>query len=77
MLNYTNTVRDKVAENSIVMTQIANNLKAQALLGDFPATLDDAIMNSSEAHQEQMMQLLSDPTRTREFAKMVYNMLCA
>ncbi|PAX03411.1 UvrB domain 3-containing protein, partial [Acinetobacter baumannii] len=40
MLNYAYTVRDKLAENEIVMKQIANNTREQAMLGDFPKAMD-------------------------------------
>ncbi len=58
MLNYAYTVRDKLAENEIAMKQITNNTREQAMLGDFPKAMDDAILGGSAAHQEQMMQLL-------------------
>ncbi|NTS78709.1 type I restriction endonuclease subunit R [Catenovulum sp. SM1970] len=75
MINYAFTVRDKLTENDAVMTQIANNTREQAMLGDFPKAIDDAILGSSEAHQEQMMQLLSDPSKTAQFARVVFDML--
>lgn len=75
MINYAFTVRDKLTENDAVMTQIANNTREQAMLGDFPQAIDDAILDSSAAHQEQMMQLLSDPSKTAQFARVVFDML--
>lgn len=75
MVNYAYTVRDKLSENSAVMTQIANNTPEQAMLGDFPKAIDDAILSSGEAHQEQMMQLLSDPMKTAAFARVIFDML--
>ena len=75
MINYAFTVRDKLTENDAVMTQIANNTREQAMLGDFPQAIDDAILDSNEAHQEQMMQLLSDPSKTAQFARVVFDML--
>lgn len=69
------TVRDKLAENEIVMKQIANNTREQAMLGDFPKAMDDAILGSSAAHQEQMMQLLSDPAKASIFARVIFDML--
>lgn len=75
MINYAYTVRDKLAENAAVMSQIANNSREQAMLGDFPQAIDDAILSSSEAHQEQMMQLLSDPIRARDFGRIIFDML--
>ncbi|WP_209438580.1 type I restriction endonuclease subunit R [Vibrio natriegens] len=75
MINYAFTVRDKLTENETVMSQIANNTREQAMLGDFPRAIDDAILNSNEAHQEQMMQLLSDPNKTKQFARVIFEML--
>ncbi|ENC6721658.1 type I restriction endonuclease subunit R [Vibrio harveyi] len=75
MISYAFTVRDKLTENETVMSQIANNTREQAMLGDFPRAIDDAILNSNEAHQEQMMQLLSDPTKTQQFARVIFDML--
>jgi type I restriction enzyme R subunit len=75
MVNYAQTVKDKVMENARVMQQISENTAEQAMLGDFPGAMDDAIMNSSEAHQNQMMQLLSDPAKNAQFQKLIFEML--
>ena len=75
LVNYAYTIRDKVRENDLVMTQITNNTPEQAMLGDFPKAVDNAIMDSSEAHQNQMMQLLSDPTKAAGFARVVFDLL--
>ena len=75
LVNYAYTIRDKVSENAIVMNQIANNSAEQAMLGDFVKAVDDAIIESSEAHQNQMLQLLSDPTKAAAFAKVVFDLL--
>ena len=75
LVNYAYTIRDKVRENQDVMLQIASNTPEQAMLGDFPRAVDDAILGSHEAHQEQMMQLLSDPKRVAGFAKVVFDLL--
>lgn len=75
MVNYANTIADKVYENNGVMSQIANNTREQAMLGDFPRAIDDAILGSHEAHREQMMQLLSDPSKARVFGHLIFDML--
>lgn len=75
MVNYAYTIRDKISENALVMKQIANNSTEQAMLGDFTKAVDDAVMDSSEAHQNQMMQLLSDPAKAAGFAKVVFDLL--
>lgn len=75
LVNYVYTIRDKVSENKLVMMQIANNTPEQAMLGDFPKAVDDAVMDSSEVHQNQMMQLLSDPLKAAGFARVVFDLL--
>jgi len=75
LVNYANTIRDKVRENELVMKQIANNTAEQAMLGDFNKAVDDAVLSSSDAHQNQMMQLLSDPAKAQKFAKVVFDLL--
>jgi type I restriction enzyme, R subunit len=75
LVNYAYTIRDKVSENKRVMMQIANNTPEQAMLGDFPKAVDDAVMDSSEAHQNQMVQLLSDPSKAKGFARVVFELL--
>ena len=74
-MNYAHTIRDKIRENQLVMTQIANNSPEQAMLGDFPKAIDDAVLDSNEAHQNQMMQLLSDPKKAAGFAQVVFDLL--
>ena len=75
LVNYANTIRDKVSENALVMKQIANNSTEQAMLGDFSKAVDDAVMDSSDAHNNQMMQLLSNPAKAADFAKVVFDLL--
>jgi type I restriction enzyme, R subunit len=75
LVNYAETIRDKVKENSRVMNQIANNTADQAMLGDFGKAVDDAILGSSEAHQNQMMQLLSDPAKAKSFVQLIFDMV--
>ena len=75
MVSYAYTVRDKLRENAQVMQQIANNSPEQAMLGDFAKAIDDAILDSSAAQQNQMMQLLSDPIKAKGFSKLMYDLL--
>jgi len=77
MVNYAYTIRDKLSENKLVMSQIANNSPEQAMLGDFAKAMDDAVIHSSDAHRNQMMQLLSDPTKTANFYRVVFDLLVA
>jgi type I restriction enzyme R subunit len=77
MLNYARTVSDKVRENSRVMTQIDNNTREQAMLGDFLQALDNAVLDSAEAHQKQQMRILTDSAKRRPFADIIYDLLRA
>ena len=63
-----------MSENGIVMRQIKNNSAEQALLGDFSKAVDDAMLDSSTAHQNQMLQLLSAPQRAASFARVVFDL---
>ena len=75
MVNYANTISDKVRENELVMRQLLSNSPEQAMLGDFPKAVDDAVMDSGEAHKNQMMQLLSDPSKAKMFSKVIFDIL--
>lgn len=75
LVNYAYTIRDKIRENQLVMMQIANNTPEQAMLGDFHKAVDDAVLDSNEAHQNQMMQLLSDPHKAANFARVVFDLI--
>jgi len=57
------------------MSQIQNNTAEQAMLGGFSKAIDDAVIDSSEAHQNQMMQVLSYPARATSFARIVFDLL--
>jgi len=59
------------------MNQIANNSPEQALLGDFAGGLDEAVMESAEAHQDQMMQYLNNKELQAGFQRVVFDMLLA
>ena len=43
--------------------------------GDFNKAVDEAVMDSSEANQNQMMQILSVPKKTANFARIVFDLL--
>ncbi len=48
---------------------------AQMQPGDFPKAVDDAVIGSSEAQRNQMMQLLSDPDKTKNFTRLIYDLI--
>ncbi|BFM21503.1 hypothetical protein R50076_25520 [Gilvimarinus japonicus] len=47
------------------MHQIPNNTRGQAMLGDFPKTIYDVILGSSEAHQDPVMWLRASLDKTK------------
>lgn len=75
LVNYAHTIKDKMRENAVVMSQVANNSPEQAMLGDFPKAVDNAIMDSAQAHEEQMMQLLSNPEKAKQFSKLIFELI--
>ncbi len=75
VLNYAHTIKDKVKENPTVMQQIQNNTPEQAMLGDFPRAVDNAVIDSNDVHQQLMLQLLSDPTRALKFTKAIFALI--
>lgn len=77
MINYVYTVADKMSENTKMMKQIQNNTREQAMLGEFDSALDDAVLDSNTAHNEQTMQLMSDPSKMRQFANIIYDVLAS
>ena len=51
-LNYMNTIKEKVMENSRVAQQIANNTADQVMIGDYPGAVQDAVMDSLQIHSD-------------------------
>lgn len=75
LLNYAVTISDKVRENETVMKQIENNSREQAMLGAFAGALDEAVMESSEVHQNLMTQILNSPEVAAGFGRIVYDIV--
>jgi type I restriction enzyme R subunit len=75
LINYANTIADKIRENDRVMDQINNNSAEQAMLGDFPGAVLDAVIDSRNTHNDLAMQYLSDEKIAEGFARLLLNML--
>ena len=75
ILSYAKTIKEKVIEDQKVIMQIANNTREQTLLGDFPKAVEEAILNSSEAQQKQMMKLLSMSDKLSQFNNIILDMM--
>lgn len=76
MVNYAHTVKDKIRENERVMSQLENNKDDRQLLhGDLPDAVIDAILDSSDVHQNLKMQLLSNEQKASKFTKLILSLL--
>jgi len=75
LVNYARTVSDKVREDPRVMSQIANNTRDQAMLGDFEKAIQDAILDSGAAQQKQTNALFSTPDKFQMFKNIIYEIL--
>ena len=77
LLDYARTIANKVGENSAVTDQMRNNAAEQAILGDFSPAVDDAVMESGEAHQNLMNQVLTNDVLAAGFRRVVFNLVVA
>lgn len=60
-LNYLHTIKDKVMENSVIVSRIeANESADQVMLGDFPAAVQNAVMDSLDTHSGLAENVLRD-----------------
>ncbi|WP_310619443.1 type I restriction endonuclease subunit R [Flexibacterium corallicola] len=74
-LNYAITVKDKLRENTRVMAQVSNNSREQALIGDLPDALIDAIIESSDIHRGNAQLFLGSEAKRAEFAHLIFDLL--
>ena len=75
MLNYANTIACKVSENDTVMDQLRNNTKEQAMLGAFPESINDAVIQSMGVHENMAMKVLSNEAVSKGFAELMFDVL--
>jgi len=75
MINYANTIKDKVMENSKVMAQVNNNSKEQAMIGGFAEAINSAVIESLDVHQDLATQVLGEDRIKNGFADVVYELL--
>lgn len=75
VLNYANTIADKVRENEAVMEQLKNNSPDQAMLGDLPTAIETAVINSMDIHGNLANQLLEDEHKAANFGKLLMDLL--
>ncbi|MDN3502116.1 type I restriction endonuclease [Psychrobacter sp. 5A.1] len=71
MINFQNTIWDKVTENEIVVKQFTNNSTDQIMLGGYPDAAMDALFESQEAYEGMTMHLLSNPDQFKKFIRLM------
>ncbi len=74
MINFQNTIWDKVTENEIVVKQFTNNSTDQIMLGGYPDAAMDALFESQEAYEGMTMHLLSNPNQFKKFIRLMLDM---
>jgi type I restriction enzyme R subunit len=75
MLNYANTIAGKISENELVMDQLRSNTKEQAMLGQFPESISNAVIESMDVHNDMAMKLLSNEAVAKGFAGLMFDVL--
>jgi type I restriction enzyme R subunit len=74
-LSYARTIVTKLRENERVMTQLRENKPDQAMKGDFPTAVEDAVIESMETHSELAKQFLGKERVRKGFAKLVMDLI--
>ena len=75
MINYANTIKDKMSEDSKLVEQVRNNTKEQAMIGGFSESLNDAVIDSLDVHKDLAAQVLSKDKIRDGFADIVYELI--
>ena len=68
-------VSETLREDAIVMAQVHNNSRAQAMKANLPAAAVSAIVEAMQTHQSLATRLLSDDLTRELFLGVVYDML--
>ena len=71
------SVGNQLKKNQKVMDQVANNSYEQAMLGDFPIAITDAVISSMATHQRAGERYLSDQQVAKLVSNAVYEILRA
>lgn len=74
-VNWLHTLAGKVSENETVMDQIRNNTHEQAMLGDYPTEVQNAVIGSMEAHNDLAMQFLGSERIASSVAELLLKVL--
>lgn len=68
-------VTERVRDNADVMAQVENNTMDQAMRGDLPGAVTDAIVDALSEDQERSERLLSDGEVMQRFVRLVFQVL--
>jgi type I restriction enzyme R subunit len=68
-------ISEKLRENEVVMDQVRNNSREQALRADLPKAASDAIVEALTSHETIAGRLLSDEQTRKIFEGILYDML--
>jgi type I restriction enzyme R subunit len=75
MINYANTIKDKMLENDKVMEQVNNNTKEQSMMGGFADAINSAVIESLDVHHGLATQVLGEERIREGFADIVYELI--
>lgn len=75
MVNYANTLAGKMVEDDVAMDQLRNNTKEQAMLGQFPISINNAVIESMAVHEKMAMKVLSSEAVAKGLAGIMYDVL--
>jgi type I restriction enzyme R subunit len=62
-------------DTDAVMQQVANNTKEQAMMGGFAKTINDAVVDSLDVHQNLATQVLNEDRVRKGLADIVYQLI--
>jgi type I restriction enzyme R subunit len=68
-------ISEKLKENKVVMSQVRNNSREQALRADLPKAASDAIVEALGSHETIAGRLLSDEQTRKVFEGLIYDIL--
>ena len=75
LIAYAHLIKDEVAADQAVASQLTNNTVEQILLGDFPKALENALLKNSDEYSEEMMILYSEPHKMDIFKRVILDLL--
>ena len=68
-------ISEKLRDNEMVMAQVRNNPREQAMRADLPGAATKAIVEAMSSHSALSKRLLSDETTRDIFLSVIYEML--